>query len=98
MVQTVAAASVPDGWMILDIGSDSIQAFNASLDTAKTVLHHGSLGVYNFDKFEHGTEVCVSLTIFCYYYMLFSYINSVWHAQLANLILKCIATYFRQSP
>ncbi|RZC93302.1 hypothetical protein C5167_030423 [Papaver somniferum] len=54
--KTVAAASVPDGWMILDIGSDSIQAFNASLDTAKTVLLHGSLGVYNFDKFEHGTE------------------------------------------
>ncbi|KAI3862506.1 hypothetical protein MKW92_017721 [Papaver armeniacum] len=54
--KNVAACDIPDGWMILDVGSGSIQAFNASLDTAKTVVYHGSVGVYKFDKFDHGTK------------------------------------------
>ncbi|KAI3951456.1 hypothetical protein MKW92_006502 [Papaver armeniacum] len=54
--KTVATCGIPDGWMILDIGSDSIKAFNASLDTARTVVHHGSIGKYKFDKFSHGTN------------------------------------------
>ncbi|KAI3914482.1 hypothetical protein MKW92_052907 [Papaver armeniacum] len=53
--KTVAARAIPDGWMIMDIGSDTIKAFNASLDTAKTVVYQGRMGLFNFDKFAHGT-------------------------------------------
>ncbi|KAI3914479.1 hypothetical protein MKW92_052904, partial [Papaver armeniacum] len=52
---TVAARAIPDGWMIMDIGSDTIKAFNASLDTAKTVVYQGSMGLFDFDKCAHGT-------------------------------------------
>ncbi|KAI3855995.1 hypothetical protein MKX03_031028 [Papaver bracteatum] len=54
--KTVAVCGIPDGWMNLDIGSDSIKAFNASLDTANTVIYHDSMGVCKYDKFAHGTK------------------------------------------
>ncbi|KAI3916818.1 hypothetical protein MKW92_049823 [Papaver armeniacum] len=54
--KTVPARAIPDGWMIMDIGSDTIKAFNASLDTAKTIVYQGSMGLFDFDKFAHGTS------------------------------------------
>ncbi|KAF6140032.1 hypothetical protein GIB67_001773 [Kingdonia uniflora] len=36
--QTVSASSIPDGWMGLDIGFDSIKTFNEALDTTKTII------------------------------------------------------------
>ncbi|KAI3971874.1 hypothetical protein MKW92_038246, partial [Papaver armeniacum] len=53
--KTVAARAIPDGWIIMDIGSDTINAFNASLETAKTVVYLGAMGKFDFDKFAHGT-------------------------------------------
>ncbi|MCL7036332.1 hypothetical protein MKW94_016736 [Papaver nudicaule] len=54
--KTVAASAIPDGWTIMDIGSDSIEAFQASLDTASTVVYSGNMGLYKLDKFAHGTK------------------------------------------
>ncbi|KAI3862505.1 hypothetical protein MKW92_017720 [Papaver armeniacum] len=54
--KTVTEGGISDDWMILDIGSDSFQAFSASLDTAKTVVYHGSVEDYKFDKFDHETK------------------------------------------
>ncbi|KAI3837098.1 hypothetical protein MKX03_031044 [Papaver bracteatum] len=54
--KTVAACTIPDSWMIMDIGSKSIEAFNAYLDSAKTVVYHGSMGLYQLDKFSYGTN------------------------------------------
>jgi phosphoglycerate kinase len=54
----VAASAIPDGWMGLDIGPDSIETFNAALDTTKTVIWNGPMGVFEFEKFAKGTEVC----------------------------------------
>ncbi|MCL7039983.1 hypothetical protein MKW94_009365 [Papaver nudicaule] len=53
--KTVAACAIPDGWMCMDIGSESIEAFNASLDTARTVVYQGSMGLFDFPKFAHET-------------------------------------------
>ncbi|KAI3921606.1 hypothetical protein MKW92_042145 [Papaver armeniacum] len=50
---------VPNGWMGLDIGSDTVKAFSEHLDTAKTVVWNGSMGEYNMEKFVVGTDVCV---------------------------------------
>ncbi|KAJ0920711.1 putative phosphoglycerate kinase [Helianthus annuus] len=52
----VPASSIPDGWMGLDIGPDSIKSFSEALDTTKTVIWNGPMGVFEFDKFAVGTE------------------------------------------
>ncbi|MCU0524055.1 MAG: phosphoglycerate kinase [Elainella sp. Prado103] len=54
--QTVSVESIPDGWMGLDIGSDSVQVFQAALADCKTVIWNGPMGVFEFDKFAQGTE------------------------------------------
>lgn len=57
-MQVVPATAIPDGWMGLDIGPDSVKTFNEALDTTKTVIWNGPMGVFEFDKFAVGTEVC----------------------------------------
>ncbi|KAJ9562713.1 hypothetical protein OSB04_007873 [Centaurea solstitialis] len=52
----VPANSIPDGWMGLDIGPDSIKSFSETLDTTKTVIWNGPMGVFEFEKFAAGTE------------------------------------------
>ncbi|GAU43537.1 hypothetical protein TSUD_98570 [Trifolium subterraneum] len=52
----VPASSIPDGWMGLDIGPDSIKTFNEALDKSQTVIWNGPMGVFEFDKFAAGTE------------------------------------------
>jgi phosphoglycerate kinase len=54
--QTVSVESIPDGWMGLDIGPDSIKVFQAALADCKTVIWNGPMGVFEFDKFAKGTE------------------------------------------
>lgn len=51
------ASAIPDGWMGLDIGPDSVKTFNEALDTTQTVIWNGPMGVFEFEKFAHGTEV-----------------------------------------
>ncbi|KAK1326961.1 hypothetical protein QJS10_CPA01g00652 [Acorus calamus] len=53
--KVVPASSIPDGWMGLDIGPDSIKTFNESLDTTKTIIWNGPMGVFEFEKFAAGT-------------------------------------------
>ncbi|NCU92407.1 MAG: phosphoglycerate kinase, partial [Synechococcaceae bacterium WB7_1B_046] len=54
--QTVAVGAIPDGWMGLDIGPDSIKTFQAALADCKTVIWNGPMGVFEFDKFAAGTN------------------------------------------
>ncbi|CAN1750036.1 Phosphoglycerate kinase, chloroplastic [Linum perenne] len=54
--QVVPASEIPDGWMGLDIGPDSIKTFSESLDTTKTVIWNGPMGVFEMEKFAVGTE------------------------------------------
>jgi phosphoglycerate kinase len=54
--QIVDINSIPDGWMGLDIGPDSIKAFQAALADCKSVIWNGPMGVFEFDKFAAGTE------------------------------------------
>lgn len=56
-VQVVPATAIPDGWMGLDIGPDSIKAFSAALESTQTIVRNGPMGVFEFDKFAAGTEV-----------------------------------------
>ncbi len=54
--QTVSIENIPDGWMGLDIGADSIKLFQNALADCKTVIWNGPMGVFEFDKFAIGTE------------------------------------------
>jgi phosphoglycerate kinase len=54
--QTVSINSIPDGWMGLDIGPDSIKVFQDALADCQTVIWNGPMGVFEFDKFAVGTE------------------------------------------
>jgi phosphoglycerate kinase len=53
----VPASEIPDGWMGLDVGPDSIKLFNETLDTTLTVIWNGPMGVFEFEKFAAGTDV-----------------------------------------
>lgn len=46
---------VPDGWRILDIGPETVEAFRKTIARAKTVVWNGPMGVFEFPRFAHGT-------------------------------------------
>ena len=54
--KTVASSEIPDGWMGLDIGPESVKRFAAVLSGAKTVFWNGPSGVFEFEKFAAGTR------------------------------------------
>ena len=54
--KTVSINDIPDGWMGLDIGPDSIKVFQEALSDCKAVIWNGPMGVFEFDKFAAGTE------------------------------------------
>lgn len=54
--QTVSVDAIPDGWMGLDIGPDSVKVFQDALKQCKSVIWNGPMGVFEFDKFAAGTE------------------------------------------
>ncbi|MGI0485574.1 phosphoglycerate kinase [Pantanalinema rosaneae CENA516] len=54
--QTVSVEAIPDGWMGLDIGPDSVKVFQEALSSCKSVIWNGPMGVFEFDKFAAGTE------------------------------------------
>jgi phosphoglycerate kinase len=54
--QIAKVEAIPDGWMGLDIGPDSVKLFQEALADCKTVIWNGPMGVFEFDKFAAGTN------------------------------------------
>lgn len=54
--QTVSVENIPDGWMGLDIGPDSVKTFQDALADCKTVIWNGPMGVFEIPQFAQGTE------------------------------------------
>ncbi|MGI8610333.1 MAG: phosphoglycerate kinase [Candidatus Dormibacteria bacterium] len=54
--RTVGSSAIPDGWMMLDVGPATVEAFAAVIKTAGTVVWNGPLGVYEMAAFRAGTE------------------------------------------
>ncbi len=48
--------SIPDGWMGLDIGENSIKTFKDIIGNSKTILWNGPMGVFEMSNFENGTK------------------------------------------
>jgi phosphoglycerate kinase len=54
--EVVAADAVPEGWLGLDIGPDTREAFATEIAEAKTVFWNGPMGVFEWPRFAAGTE------------------------------------------
>lgn len=48
---------IPDGWMGLDIGPNACEQFANVIKRSRTILWNGPMGVFEMEKFQHGTKV-----------------------------------------
>ncbi len=53
--QTESVDNIPDGWMGLDVGPQTIQNFSEVIKKSKIILWNGPLGVFEMDTFAKGT-------------------------------------------
>jgi phosphoglycerate kinase len=53
--KTVSIEEIPDGWMALDIGPKSAEIFRQAVESSKTVIWNGPMGVFEMDAFAKGT-------------------------------------------
>jgi phosphoglycerate kinase len=47
---------IPDDWMGLDIGPDTIKQFANVIENSSTILWNGPMGVFEFENFSEGTK------------------------------------------
>jgi phosphoglycerate kinase len=57
------ASGIPDGWMGLDCGDESIKLYKEAIDEAQTILWNGPAGVFEFDKFASGTKATLDAAV-----------------------------------
>lgn len=53
--QVVDVREIPNGWQGLDAGPKSLENFKKIIMDSKTILWNGPLGVFEMEKFAHGT-------------------------------------------
>jgi 3-phosphoglycerate kinase len=51
----VPSGQIPEGWMGLDIGPETVAAFKEMLSPAKMIVWNGPMGVFEKEPFAHGT-------------------------------------------
>lgn len=54
--QISSSNEIPDGWMGLDIGTESVKKFTSVLLESKTILWNGPMGVFEMEPFSNGTK------------------------------------------
>lgn len=55
-IQNSAITNVPNGYMGLDIGSESITRFSNAILESKTIIWNGPMGVFEMENFSNGTK------------------------------------------
>lgn len=55
--------AIPDGWMGLDIGSIACDTFSKVVKESKTILWNGPMGVFEMEKFQHGTKTIAEAVV-----------------------------------
>lgn len=53
--KVVALDGIPEGWMSLDIGPESVKKLDEVIATSKTVFWNGPMGVFEMEAFSKGT-------------------------------------------
>lgn len=54
--QVCEVDEIPDDWMGLDIGPETIKTFTRIIENSKTILWNGPMGVFEMDTFAAGTK------------------------------------------
>ena len=54
---------IPDNWMGLDIGQMAIEQFKKIICASKTILWNGPMGVFEMEKFQHGTKAIAEAVV-----------------------------------
>ena len=55
-ISSALSNTIPDDWMGLDIGSMACEMFTKVIHNSKTILWNGPMGVFEMEKFQHGTK------------------------------------------
>ena len=55
-VSSSLSNNIPDEWMGLDIGALACETFTKVIHNSKTILWNGPMGVFEMEKFQHGTK------------------------------------------
>lgn len=63
--KTVKVSEIPDGWQGLDIGEESRKLFAGVIESAKTVIWNGPMGVFEFPAFAKGTAAVAEACAQC---------------------------------
>ena len=54
---------IPEGWMGLDIGQIACDTFSKVIKESKTILWNGPMGVFEMEKFQHGTKTIAEAVV-----------------------------------
>jgi len=54
-LKVMPMGQIPDGWRVLDIGPETIEAFGKVIGDAGTIVWNGPMGVFEFPRFAEGT-------------------------------------------
>jgi phosphoglycerate kinase len=55
-VSSALSTNIPDGWMGLDIGMMACEMFTKVIHNSRIILWNGPMGVFEMEKFQHGTK------------------------------------------
>ncbi|RYY38823.1 MAG: phosphoglycerate kinase [Chitinophagaceae bacterium] len=61
-ISSALSTNIPDGWMGLDIGPLASDMFTKVIHDSRTILWNGPMGVFEMEKFQHGTK-CVAKAV-----------------------------------
>jgi phosphoglycerate kinase len=53
--EVVRNDKIPSGWVCLDIGPETVKTFSKEIQSAKTIVWNGPMGVFELEPFSHGT-------------------------------------------
>jgi len=60
---TAKTGEIPDGWMGLDIGPETVALFSKVVAESKTILWNGPMGVFEMEKFLVGTKAIADAVV-----------------------------------
>lgn len=56
-------SGIPDGWMGLDCGPESVKIMQAAIQRAKLIIWNGPVGVFEMEKFANGTKQVMNAVV-----------------------------------